>query len=42
LRVGIHTLINSVWMKEELPERWKDNTIVPAYKKGDKTDSTNY
>jgi hypothetical protein len=42
LRVGIHTLINYVWMREELPEQWKDYIIVPTYRKGDKTDLTNY
>ena len=40
--VGIHRLNNSVWMKEELHEQWKVCIIVPTYKKGDKTDSTNY
>jgi hypothetical protein len=28
--------------KEELPERWKELIIVPIYKKGDKTDCSNY
>jgi hypothetical protein len=42
LRVGMHKLIISVWMKEELPEQWKDYIIVPTYKKGGRTDSTNY
>jgi hypothetical protein len=28
--------------KEELPEQWKELIIVPIYKKGDKTDSSNY
>jgi len=41
-RVEIHRLINSVWMKEELPEQWKVYIVVPTYRKGDKTDSTNY
>ena len=28
--------------KEELPEQWKELIIVPIYKKGDETDSSNY
>ena len=38
----IHKLIISIWNKEELPEEWKESIIVPIYKKGDKTDSSNY
>jgi hypothetical protein len=38
----IHTLINSIWNKEELPDQWKESIIVPVYKKGDKTDCSNY
>jgi hypothetical protein len=39
----IHKLINSTWNREELPQQWKDlRIIVPIYKKGDKTDSSNY
>jgi hypothetical protein len=38
----IHKLINSVWNKEELPEQWKESISVPIYKKGDKTDCSNY
>jgi hypothetical protein len=37
----IHKLIISVWNKEELPEEW-ESIIVPIYKKGDKTRSSNY
>ena len=37
----IHELINSIWNKEGLPEEWKSIT-VPIYKKGDKTDCSNY
>jgi hypothetical protein len=33
---AIHTLINSVWNKEELPVQWKESIIVPIHKKGDK------
>jgi hypothetical protein len=38
----IHKLINSMWNKEELPEEWKESIMVPIYKKGDKTDRSNY
>jgi hypothetical protein len=37
-----HKLINSIWSKEELPQQWKEYSIVPSYKKGDKTDCSNY
>jgi hypothetical protein len=36
IRSEIHKLIISVWIKEELPEQWKESIIVPIYKKGDK------
>jgi hypothetical protein len=42
IRAEIHKLIISVWNKEELPEEWKESVIVPIYKKGDKTDCSNY
>ena len=38
----IHELIISIWNKEELPEEWKESITVPIYKKGDKTDCSNY
>jgi len=38
----IHKLIISIWNKEELPEEWKELIILPIYKKGDKTDCSNY
>jgi hypothetical protein len=38
----IHEVINSIWNKKELPEQWKESIIVPIYKKGDKTDCSNY
>ena len=28
----MHTLINSVWNKEELPEEWKESITVPIYR----------
>ena len=41
IRHEIHKLIFSIWNKEELPEEWKESIIVPIYKKGDKSDSSN-
>jgi hypothetical protein len=37
LRSEIHKLINCIWNKEELPEKWEASIIVPIYKKGDET-----
>ena len=42
IRCEIHKLINSIRNKEELPEEWNKLFIVPIYKKGDKTDCSNY
>jgi hypothetical protein len=42
IRSGIHKLTISVWNKEKLPEEWKESIIVPIYKRGNKTDCTNY
>jgi sorting nexin-29 len=42
IRSEIHKLIISVWNKEELPEEWKESVIVPSYRKGDKTDCSDY
>ena len=42
IRSGIYKFIHSVGNKEELPEGWKESIIVPIYKKGDKTDCSNY
>jgi hypothetical protein len=38
----IHKLIISVYNKEEFSDQWKESIIVPIYKKGDKTDCSNY
>jgi hypothetical protein len=42
LRSEIHKLFNYISNKEELPEQWKKSIVVPIYKKGDKTDCSNY
>jgi hypothetical protein len=42
LKSEIHKLINSIWDKEELPDQWKESIIIPIYKKGNKTDCSNY
>jgi len=42
IRSEIHKFINSIWNKEELPEEWKEFVTVRLYKKGDKTDCSNY
>ena len=42
IRSEIYKLITSVWKKEKLPVEWKESIIVPTYKKGDKTDYSNY
>jgi len=42
IRYEIHKLIISDWNKKELPEEWKESIIAPIYKKGNKTDSSNY
>jgi len=38
----IHKIIIYIWNKEELPEEWKELITVPVYKKGNKTDCSNY
>jgi hypothetical protein len=38
LQSEIHKLINSIWIKEEFPDQWKESIIVRIYKKGDTTD----
>jgi hypothetical protein len=35
-------VINSIRNKEELPAQWKESITVPIYKKGNKTDCSNY
>ena len=38
----IHKIIIYIWNKEELLEEWKELITVPVYKKGNKTDCSNY
>ena len=40
--MGFINLFFSIWNKEELPKEWKESHTVPIYKKGDKTDCSNY
>jgi len=42
IRSEIHKLVNSIRRKSELPEELKEFIIVPFYKKGDKTDCSDY
>ena len=44
IRCAMHKLIISIWIKEELPDEWKESIIVPIHKKGDKilVDCNNY
>jgi hypothetical protein len=39
---AIHKLINSVWNKEELSDKWKEFIIVTVHKKLGKTAYNNY
>jgi hypothetical protein len=31
----LHYIPNSIWIKEKLPNRWKESSIVPIYKQDD-------
>ena len=38
----LHQLILSVWSEENVPQDWKDASIVPIFKKGSRKDCGNY
>jgi hypothetical protein len=38
----INKVIDSIWNKEEFSEQWKESTVASIYKKGDKSDCSNY
>jgi hypothetical protein len=38
----IHKLINCIWNKGELPDKWNVSIIVPVHKNCDKTDCSHY
>ena len=42
LLTEIYKLVLAIWKKEMLPEQWKEFIIVPMYKKGEKTNCSNY
>jgi hypothetical protein len=42
LHCDIHKLIKLISNKEELPHQWKETTVVPTHKMGDKTECSNY
>ena len=42
IRSEIYKFMNSIWKKEEFPEKWKESITVPVYKKSDRTDCSNY
>jgi hypothetical protein len=39
---AISKLINSIWNKEKLSDRWKESIIVPIHKEDDKITCNNY
>jgi hypothetical protein len=38
----VFKLIKLFWNKDELPHWWKESIDEPIYKKGDKTECSNY
>ena len=38
----IYKLLLAIWKNDMLPEQWKESIIVPIYKKGEKTNCSNY
>jgi hypothetical protein len=37
-----YKLNNSIWNMEEVTQQWQKSIVVPTYKKGDKTECSNY
>jgi hypothetical protein len=33
LRPEKHKIVNYIWIKEEMPQQWKESIIAPNYKK---------
>ena len=42
LLVKLHELIVQIWQEGEVPQAWKDASIVTIFKKGDRTECGNY
>lgn len=42
LKQPLFELILTIWRDEEIPEDWRNATIIPILKKGDKTDCSHY
>jgi hypothetical protein len=42
LKQRLYSLILLIWKKEELPKDWTEGIICPIYKKGDRTECSNY
>jgi hypothetical protein len=38
----VHKLFNSILNKEKLLKQWKGSIVIPIYKKGAKTECSNY
>jgi hypothetical protein len=38
----IHKLVKLIWNKEEMLHQWKESSMVPIHKMGDKTDCSNF
>ena len=38
----LHKLVQERWDAQKIPQDWKDASIVPSFKKGDRKDCGNY
>jgi hypothetical protein len=38
----IYRLVTNVWIKEKMPNEWNLALICPIYKKGEKSECSNY